>query len=66
MSKIVKYGVYFLGIIEVVLIVLKIIGSITWPWYLVLLPMALPLSMGIIIFALVALIIIACIFKNTK
>lgn len=66
MSKIVKYGVYFLGIVEVVLIVLKIIGSITWPWYIVLIPAVLPLSMGIIVFALVFLIIIACIFKNTK
>lgn len=66
MNKIVRYCVYFLGIVEVVLIVLKLIGSITWPWYIVLIPAVLPLSMGIIVFALVFLIIVACIFKNTK
>jgi hypothetical protein len=66
MNKIVRYCVYFLGIVEAVLIVLKLIGSITWPWYIVLIPAVLPLSMGIIVFALVFLIIVACIFKNTK
>ncbi len=61
-----KYVIYILAIVEIILVILKIIGSITWPWYLVLLPMAFPLGAGIIIFALVSLIIIACIFKNTK
>lgn len=45
-------GVTFLGLLQIVFIVLKIIGKINWSWWLVLLPTWIDISICIIIIAI--------------
>lgn len=49
-------GIGFMGILQIVFIVLKLLGVINWSWLLVLLPIIIPLSITLLIFV-VALII---------
>ncbi len=50
----------------VLLSILKITGIIHWSWFIVLIPLYAPLFLGIIAGGLIMLIILICIFKNTR
>lgn len=50
-------GIGFTGLLTIVLIVLKLLGEITWSWWWVLSPLWIPASIGILI--LVIMLIIA-------
>lgn len=54
-------GVGFLGVLQIVLIVLKAFGLIDWPWLLVLFPMWIELAFVavVLIFYLIICIIVA-------
>jgi hypothetical protein len=54
-------GVGFLGVLQIVLIVLKAFGLIDWPWLLVLFPMWIELAFVavVLVFYLIICIIVA-------
>ena len=54
-------GVGFLGVLQIVLIVLKAFGLIDWPWLLVLFPMWIELALVavVLVFCLIICIIVA-------
>ena len=54
-------GVGFLGVLQIVLIVLKAFGLIDWPWLLVLFPMLIELALvaAVLVFCLLICIIVA-------
>lgn len=45
-------GIGFLGMLTLIFIVLKLIGTITWPWYLVLAPLWAPAAIVIGVLAI--------------
>lgn len=55
-------GIGFVGLLAIVFIVLKLCGVINWAWWIVLLPLEIPLA----IFALSALIMIFCVFFQKR
>ncbi len=55
-------GIGFVGILQIVFIVLKLIGVINWSWWLVLFPIIIPTSIILLIF--VAALIIGVIAKK--
>lgn len=55
-------GIGFVGLLAIVFIVLKLCGVINWAWWIVLLPLEIPLA----IFALSTLIMIFCVFFQKR
>lgn len=56
-------GMGILGVLQIVLLVLKLTGLITWSWTVVLVP--LWISLGIlVIFLIIALTVVLVSFKN--
>ena len=53
-------GIGFCGLLTIVFIVLKLTGYISWSWWLVLLPVLIPMVL------VIALIVIAIISKNAS
>lgn len=51
-------GLWVLGVLQIVFLVLKLTGLITWSWVLVLIP--LWISLGILALVVVAVIIAVC------
>ena len=51
-------GVGFLGVLQIVLIVLKAFGLIDWPWLLVLFPMWIELAFVAVVFVFYLIIFI--------
>lgn len=49
-------GIGFCGLLTIVFITLKLIGKIDWSWLWVLSPLWVPLSIGIVILIVVAII----------
>ena len=49
-------GIGFFGVLTIVFIVLKLVGTITWPWIWVL----APLWVGFVVFGAVVVVIIIC------
>ena len=50
------YGIGFIGLLQIALIVLKLVGVIQCGWFIVLLPIIISLSFKIIIFILLIII----------
>jgi len=48
-------GVSVLGVVQIVFIILKLIGTITWPWSVVLIPLWIDLAI-VVIALIVALV----------
>lgn len=57
-------GVSFTGLLQIVFIVLKICGVITWSWWLVLLPTLI--SVGIFVLALLFVIVGSIIINHVE
>ena len=56
-------GISFLGLLQIVFIVLKLCGVISWSWLWVLSPLWMPIAIIIAIFALVLLVsLVASVF----
>jgi len=51
-----RSGIGFTGLLTIVFIVLKLTGTIAWPWVWVLLPLVFSIAIGIILFTIVLLI----------
>lgn len=45
-------GISFFGMLGILFIALKLTGYIAWSWWLVLLPLYLPLAVAVIFFAI--------------
>lgn len=50
-------GIGFFGALQIAFIVLKLIGKISWPWWMVFIPMYA--SAGIVVFALLICLVLA-------
>lgn len=57
-------GVGFLGLLQLVFIVLKLCNVITWSWWAVLLPAII--SVGLVVVVILAIIIIALLPSGNK
>ena len=55
-------GIGFTGLITIVFIILKLVGTIDWSWWWVLSPLWITFALFILIFILILLVI--CIFKK--
>ena len=53
-------GIGFLGLLTIVFIVLKLVGTITWSWWWVLSPFWIPLCVFAVAFVIGAIWIIIC------
>lgn len=50
-------GIGFIDLLQIVFIVLKLVGVLTWKWVWVLSPIWIPLSLGIIILIIYAIVV---------
>ena len=55
-TEVKNYGIGFIGLLQIALIVLKLVGVIQCGWFIVLLPIIITLSFKILIF-IIAIII---------
>lgn len=49
-------GIGILDVIQIVFIILKLVGVITWPWHIVLIPLWISLGLLVIIFAIYGIV----------
>lgn len=50
-------GIGFIDLLQIVFIVLKLVGVLTWKWVWVLSPIWIPLSLGIIMLIIYAIVV---------
>lgn len=55
-TEVKNYGIGFIGLLQIALIVLKLIGVIQCGWFIVLLPIIITLSFKILIFIILIII----------
>jgi len=59
-------GIGFLGALTIAFIVLKLVGVITWSWWIVLLPTLIPLAIVIVILIVLGITLVVHEAKKIK
>jgi hypothetical protein len=59
-------GTGFIGMLQIVFIVLKLCGVIRWSWFLVLLPISISLAIGLILTIIFVILMVFKVLRGRK
>lgn len=59
-----NYGIGFLGVLQIVFVIAKLLNLVSWSWWVVFIPSFV--GLGVFLLALIAIIVVALLAKNGK